>query len=286
MRYLASLLLLIIPSAFGASPEVIYGEDNRLDYYAVSDPQLKKLADSTVALVRAANVRPNGEWTDLVTSPYGPQLALCPSEPFYHQETLAFCSGFLVAPDIVATAGHCLRTNESCLNTRFVFGFRIESPEELPRSVRSENVFNCKQLLHSIPDPKGEDFALVRLDRPVTHVEPLAYRTSGRLSVGDSLMVMGHPSGLPLKIAGGANVREMKSEYLVANLDTYGGNSGSAVFNSVTGQVEGILVRGNFDFALKDGCRVSIRCEDDGCRGEDVTLFERVLPVLNRYLRH
>ncbi|MEI8190645.1 MAG: hypothetical protein WCI75_13115 [candidate division NC10 bacterium] len=59
--------------------------------------------------------------------------------------------------------------------------------------------------------------------------------------------------------------------YFVANLDTYGGNSGSAVFSATTGLVEGILVRGENDYVWKGGCRVSNRCPADGCRGEDVT---------------
>ena len=57
----------------------------------------------------------------------------------------------------------------------------------------------------------------------------------------------------------------------MANLDTYGGNSGSAVFNAKTGLVEGILVRGEQDYVQKGDCRVSNVCPADGCRGEDVT---------------
>lgn len=262
------------------APSVIYGDDDRLDYYQIPDETTLKQADATVALVRSASLEPLGAWTTLKTSPFGTTMGLCPSEPFYSQETLAFCSGSLVAPDIVLTAGHCLRTLQTCESTKFVFGFRVGDPLTLPRQVPSEHVFSCKQLIHSVADPQGEDFALVRLDRAVTHVRPLGYRTEGRLNVGDALTVMGHPSGLPLKIAGGASVRTMKEQFLIANLDTYGGNSGSAVFNSQTGLIEGVLVRGEMDYIYQNGCRISNRCSPDACRGEDVTLFERVLPVL------
>ena len=57
---------------------------------------------------------------------------------------------------------------------------------------------------------------------------------------------------------------------------TLGGNSGSAVFNSATGLVEGILVRGEQDYVLKGDCRVSNVCPVDGCRGEDVTKISNV----------
>jgi hypothetical protein len=59
--------------------------------------------------------------------------------------------------------------------------------------------------------------------------------------------------------------------FFVANLDTYGGNSGSPVFNSNTREVEGVLVRGETDFATQGGCQVSLVCPTSGCRGEDCT---------------
>ncbi len=90
-------------------------------------------------------------------------------------------------------------------------------------------------------------------------------------------MVIGHPAGLPTKIAGGAQGRDRTNEgFFTANLDTYGGNSGSAVFNSLTGLVEGILVRGEQDYMQKGDCRVSNLCPVDGCRGEDVTKISNV----------
>ena len=83
---------------------------------------------------------------------------------------------------------------------------------------------------------------------------------------------MGHPSGLPLKFANGAQVKDTSNaSYFVANLDTYGGNSGSPVFNEDDGTVEGILVRGDTDFVRDNGCFISNVCPTTGCRGEDVT---------------
>ena len=74
----------------------------------------------------------------------------------------------------------------------------------------------------------------------------------------------------------------VKDQFLVANLDTYGGNSGSAVFNATDGKIEGVLVRGEMDYVFKNGCRISNVCATDACRGEDVTLIERVLPALTK----
>ena len=50
--------------------------------------------------------------------------------------------------------------------------------------------------------------------------------------------------------------------------------------NETTGEVEGILVRGETDFVYKNSCRVSNVCADDGCRGEDVTRITDVFDAL------
>jgi V8-like Glu-specific endopeptidase len=281
---LTGLFILLFSShqVFARRASVIYGDDNRTDYYAETDARLRSLSASTVALLRESALTNAGAVTNIATVPYGSQWGLCPTEPFYSQETAAFCSGFLVAPDLIVTAGHCIPNQATCDKTKFIFNFRLEASNSQPRSVPTDLVFSCKQLVHSVAIAEGEDFAVARLDRPVTHVAPLAFRTSGAPVAGDPLTVMGHPSGLPLKIAGGANVRAVQAQFLVANLDTYGGNSGSAVFNSATGEVEGVLVRGDMDFKYVNGCRISNVCPSEGCRGEDVTLFERVLP----YVQH
>ena len=94
-------------------------------------------------------------------------------------------------------------------------------------------------------------FSVIELDRPVTNHAPLKMRLAGEPRVNDDLTVIGHPSGLPTKIAGGAKLRSLHNGFIRASLDTYGGNSGSAVFNSSTFEVEGILVRGETDFVVK-----------------------------------
>jgi len=258
------------------SGKVIYGADNRRDYFEVPDVEWRNKADATVALIRAASLDSVAGLTTIKTVSYGRSLGLCASEPYFDQETAAFCSGFLVAPDTLVTAGHCVRSQSSCDSTKFVFGFKLTAAAAQPRSVATDMVFGCAKLLHSVANAGGEDFAVIKLDRPVTHVAPLAVRAQSLPREGDPLVVIGHPAGLPLKVADGATVRKVNAQHLVANLDTYGGNSGSAVFNGSTGEVEGILVRGEMDFIYKDGCRVSNQCADNACRGEDVTLFDRV----------
>lgn len=263
------------------SINVIYGDDDRLDLYEVQDQGLRNLAGSTMALMRSSDVTINGNIAHLSETPIGEAYRLCRDEPYYNQNSAAFCSGFLVGPDTVVTAGHCVRSQGSCSDTRFVFGFAMHSPDDRANQVPASDVYGCKELVHSVAVGTGEDFAVIKLDRPVLDREPLALSPQ-TASEGVALTVIGHPSGLPVKVAGGAEVREVKRQHLVANLDTYGGNSGSAVFNTQTGAVEGILVRGEADYVYENGCRRSNVCTNEGCRGEDVTLIKQVFPYLEQ----
>jgi V8-like Glu-specific endopeptidase len=263
------------------SAKVIYGKDNRLDLYQVNDTRLRELAASTVALMSAGDVTIDGTKAHLKETIIGPYYGLCSDEPFYNQNSAAFCSGFLVAPDTIASAGHCIRSQASCEDTKFVFDFVMNSAGDRAVEVPASNVYSCKQLIHSVANGHGEDFSVVKLDRPVSGRRPLslAAQTPSR---GTPLTVIGYPIGLPVKVAGGASVRDLKPEFLVANLDTFGGNSGSAVFNTNTGAVEGILVRGERDFITDGACRRSNVCTDSGCRGEDVTLIKQTFPYLEQ----
>lgn len=273
----AAALRLAVPAAAQVDGQVIYGSDDRIDLYQTENSKLKSLADSTVALVRASSVKAEGAVSRLDTEPYGTGNGLCKEEPFYDQVTAAFCSGSLVAPDIIMTAGHCVTSQENCAGIKFVFGFAVTEKDKMPTSVATKDVYGCKQLLGREQINDGQDWALIKLDRPVTGHKTLKLNLTGKIANGDPIVVIGHPAGLPTKIAGGATVRDAsKNGYFVANLDTYGGNSGSAVFNAKSGLVEGILVRGENDYVYRGSCRVSNVCPADGCRGEDVTKISSV----------
>jgi hypothetical protein len=263
--------------------KVIYGTDDRLDLFQIGSAEWQARASATVALMQKSKLTEVANGFQIQTSHYGNSQNLCKSEPFFDQVTAAFCSGSLITPNIIMTAGHCIRTQSSCANTRFVFNFAYKSMTYDPKFVVAEDVYSCQKLIHSELNSKTDsDFALVLLDRPVLGRSPLPIRQTGRINDSQSLVVIGHPSGLATKFAAGASVRSNTSDaYFVANLDTYGGNSGSAVFNEQTGVVEGILVRGETDFKFKNGCYVSNVCDVDGCRGEDVTRVSEVLSYVN-----
>lgn len=272
-------LLWVAPAVAQVDGDVIYGDDDRLDLYQVSNQAVRNLADSTVALFEASRVHvsdPNGT-AHLVTESYSERHNLCPDEPFFSQRTGPFCSGFLVGPDMLLTAGHCIETVAECRQTKFVFGFAITQAGRLPETVPAREVYGCRQLLGRQQNDKGADWALVRLDRPAVNHKPLALNRSEPIRKDTPLFVIGHAAGLPTKVAGGAAVRDPNPNgYFVANLDTYSGNSGSAVFNARSAQVEGILVRGEVDYVSRGNCQVSNVCPNNGCSGEDVTKISSV----------
>ncbi|MCB0420476.1 MAG: trypsin-like peptidase domain-containing protein [Bdellovibrionales bacterium] len=262
-------------------PKVIYGSDNRKDIYEVAILQHQRLAKSTVALIRSSSVNQRSDNSSSITAGiYGIEYGLCKDEPFYDQPNGAFCSGFLVAPDTIVTAGHCVGSQSECERTNFVFDYGVFAKDKFPKVVPSSGVYNCKKLIHSEVASTGSDFAVIQLDREVTDRSPLKLRQTGVIPEKEPLLVIGHPAGLPTKVADGASVRSVSTPFFTADLDTYGGNSGSAVFNEITGEVEGILVRGETDFTYRNGCRASNVCNEGSCRGEDVTKITQALPYI------
>jgi MYXO-CTERM domain-containing protein len=127
---------------------------------------------------------------------------------------------------------------------------------------------------------------VVRLDREVVGRTPAVVNAAPTALPDDHpLVINGYPTGLPLKIDDGANVRDARADtldFFVANLDTFGGNSGSGVFDDTTKQLVGILVRGEVDYVFDPEAecdRVNV-CPNDGCSGEDSTYAFRALEAL------
>jgi len=270
--------LLSLSSYAGYVEKVVYGEDNRLDVFESQNSLHKKLAASTAAMIPNNSLIEKGD-SFIVKSGTLEGDGICADARFAKQQTAAMCSGFLVGKDLLLTAGHCVESIRDCEANSWVFNFSNDSGVKSAFEINKQDIYKCSQIISRELDQSTEnDFALIKLDRE-TNRAPLTYRTSGKISDSAKLVVIGHPSGLPTKISDGANVRGNKNKYYFqSNLDTFGGNSGSAVFDTASGMVEGILVRGERDYVMDSvsNCYRPKLCKMDACRGEDVTRITNI----------
>lgn len=267
------------------TPKVIYGDDNRADVYEIQDAVVREVANSTVAIIHKKFLKPDGNGRFIFTSTrFGPSQEMCSEEPYFDQPDAAICSGSLVGEDLIATAGHCVN-HSTCKNYYYVFGYQMSDLKTAPESFSAEEIYTCKGIV-AREYSNDEDFALLRLNRPVLNHRPLTLQRANA-ERGDEVYVVGHPSGLPTKVAGGAIVRKQEGRFFTANLDSYGGNSGSAVLNARTHEVVGILVRGSQDFKYDQArmCYRSNVCDNNGCGGEDVTNISYIAEALNQPTR-
>jgi len=187
--------------------DVIYGEDNRKDVFESTDSALVELSKSTAAMISSDKLKSlNG---DIVISAQTLESrGICAKERFSKQISAANCSGFLVAPNILVTAGHCIKSEYDCATYKWVFDFKVDHADQGDVQVPKNYVYSCKKMISRTLDQMSkDDYAVIELDKKVTDRRPLTFRKSGKISKGSSLAVIGHPTGLPTKIADGAKVR-------------------------------------------------------------------------------
>lgn len=279
--FIVGILALSSSVVLADAPKGIYGEDNRVDVYASPNASFREMARSTAAMFEGGAIKKNflSKYYDIKSGTLE-ERGVCKVERFSDQQTASSCSGFLVAPNKIVTAGHCIKHQADCATYKWVFDYQM-SAQGGKIKIPENSVYDCKKLI-ARQKTATNDFALIELDRPVLDRSPLKLRQSGKVSVGDELVIIGNPSGLPTKIADGAKVRSVAPDFFVSNLDSYGGNSGSAVINVKTEEVEGILVRGGTDYERRGsgGCARSVLCGNDKCEGESSTHIINVGPVI------
>ncbi|MBA2403921.1 MAG: trypsin-like peptidase domain-containing protein [Bdellovibrionales bacterium] len=272
----SNLLIFTILFSAGAhatvnQPDVVYGEDGRFEPY-----DRPNFHDETRSVAAQINKKHFGVESLIGYSIVGPThqqgYHLCNGEKFSDQPVIANCSGALVAPDVIMTAGHCLETVEDCKNFDWVFGYEMNQKSGNPKTLERNNTYQCKQVIaQSLIN--GVDYAFVRLDRKVIGREPMKLAPqSYKAKIGDSLVMFGYPSGLPLKVTEGGRVNNIENHLLVTTLDAFHVNSGSPVIDEKSGEIVGILVSGRPDYVPdhKRGCDI-VNVLPESMGGERVT---------------
>ena len=187
---------------------------------------------------------------------------------FLDQPTFGSCTGFMISPDLMVTAGHCIDYG-NYKDWSVVFDYTSEQKFEplvkggnkigYKKYISSSDLYKVKEVLTTkLDENTSSDYCVVRLDRPVTR-RPFRFRTAYKVPYTDEMTTIGSPKGLPLKKVEGAKVvRNLSDEYFVTDLDGFPGNSGGPVFNSSEGFfgfIEGILVRGpSINFYIDEEC--------------------------------
>ncbi len=227
--------------------KIIYGRDTRMNLYQNSNPIWAQVADATVALAESRFFYSTPEGVGLDYEVYKSAHHLCEGERFSDELIFGYCSGILVAPDLVLTAGHCLPKVRDCNETRFVFGHARKSAATQSPTLAASEIYRCRQLIHTEQNADGLDFAVARLDRAVVNHKPAVIAT--RLPrVGEPLATIGYPNGLPVKIMPGGTLRFLDRGFAEADIQSATGNSGAAVINAETGEILGVDTRGLDDF--------------------------------------
>lgn len=271
-------------------PKVIYGKDNRKEFYEVKNEKVKNLSLATVALFYEFSLNPINNLETLFEideKTLKKSENLCSTENYLTQPAGAFCSGFLIAPDLIMTAGHCIIDQWDCEGIKFVFDYKVFTEEQKQITIPKKSIYSCKDLIAQEQNAEL-DYSIIKLDRAVTDRKALALRTTGEIKKHTAVFLMGYPAGIPLKITqNGAKVSEVENTYFLANLDAFSSNSGSPVLNSKTHEVEGILVRGESDYKYnsQNSCYVANICsKGNNCSNEAVIKITSLQKEINNAL--
>lgn len=189
------------------------------------------------------------------------------------------CTAFIVGPDLMATANHCIATAAECADATVVFGFDKPSAATVtPSTVPGSQVYYCQSVVAG-EKVDNKDWTVFKVDRVIKDRPVLPVRRLSKAGVGTDVVLIGHPWGLPKMVAPDAKVVQnpntatnvWSDEWFEANVDSFAGSSGSPVINALTGTVEGILVEGNTDWKkiTPPGCWTENVCGATSCSPTD-----------------
>lgn len=266
--WLVGLLSLYImacekPAASGymdlTGENVIYGEDDIQE-----ELSLEKNSLASVALIKTEvfeDVLSGGE-------PYTIEEMTGLSEfAWRHQASLSFCSGVLIRPDLVLTAGHCAEAFK-CEEFLAVSGYDQRHSIETLKGIACNKI----EVIHNRVGQN--DWALISLksafELPVVEV------ATQRTRIGETVYSIGYPLGAPKKrTSGKVRFVDHNQNYHVS-LDAFVGQSGSPVFDQKTHQLIGVLSNGEDD-PTDSGGRLQVkRCAEMECLGERIISVENM----------
>jgi AraC-like DNA-binding protein len=240
---LSQLLHLITENKTVSHRNAFYS-DERLEFYDITDKKVRMNARSVAAVCFSMDLIPgSNDFFKLSTKTYGPTFNLHRDEMFYNEPIAAgrICSGVLVGRDTIIIPPH-FAYEKSIKELRFIFDLVMEDPVSPVEKIPLSNIYKAAAIIDREFAP-GIHWALVKLDRPVSGREA-AIISPRKIFEDQPLYVIGHPCGLPLKYAPGANAAKIIGKYFRADLDVYSGGIGSPVFSAETHELIGAVSGG------------------------------------------
>lgn len=204
------------------------------------------------------------------TTTLGSYFNLCSDVPFNKQPILKGGSGFIISDNSMITAAHVFQKPLS--EYMVVFGYRlIYANNVVENFLKISDVYFPKEVVKNHSTNDLIEFRVDRkFDRPA-----LQLGSSTSAKERNEVYMIGHPSGLPLKISVNSSIIDNTPlQYFYTTLDSFMGNSGSPVFDSLTNTVIGILVSGEVDFQYNGNCNRNAVCRISECIGEKVVRVE------------
>ena len=236
----------------------------------------------TVALLSQRHRSPTPSNLQINAPKLGPVFGMCTDEPFYDERTLGDCTGFLVEPNLLLTASHCVKGEQACANRSIIFNFHTPHQHE----IKSNDLYFCKSIPARLPVAEG-DLALIELDRAVTldrghrFLEPqIDSHTETK-----NIRILGHSFGISLKVSALESTPLPDGHFFFAKADVSGGASGSPAFNPTTGALVGVLVSGESDLQWDHsaGCNRNKVCNGMNCKGERFASAKSIRKLLETY---
>jgi hypothetical protein len=199
-------------------------------------------------------------------------------------------TGYLLGPDTVLTCWHGSEYFSGRAQVA-IFSHALAQDgaavTDLPVSqLRSVAAYRAVK-----PPPAGDrgscsgDWVILQLEHPVTHLGPLAPPRLEAPRPGRAVYTLGHPLGLPLKLATGGAVVSASDGAFRTSLDTFAGNSGSPVFDAGSHALLGLVIEGqkgqdDFEPAPARRCYVTNRIDGpaEGQLSVPVACFATAVP--------
>lgn len=239
----------------------IYGEDDRREVtdnrpvYSVSAPKMAALTPLVLAIVHKSKLekRVDKDGKSYWAIKDAPSLAeslkgvcggdFCDGLRFRDQPSIVYATAMVMASNRVLTAEHVFDEK------KFSDYVLVRNYTTNRSRIRLDDVIEFASRIEKMEEHEGLDFMVYETKTKVTTADVRPnFNKVRNLKSNDPLFMLGFPSGLPMKCAASGNAYHIDNVFFFCNLDAFGGNSGSPVFNQ-KGTIEGFLRAGGKDYS-------------------------------------